>query len=288
MKLAGRYAVITGASEGLGAQIAARFVAEGASVTICARSRDKLELVEARLKTACVKGQQVLAVRADVSNTADVMMLTRAALSTFPHVDILVNNAGIYGPMGRIEDIDWQSWVDAIHVNLMGTVYPCREFMPHFRARRYGKIINLSGGGATNPMPRVSAYAAAKAAVVRFTESLALEARDDHVDVNSVAPGALATQMMDQLMAAGPDVVGHEFYARMEQIRDSGGTPLETGAQLCVYLASEESDGVSGKLISAVWDPWRDFANHLKTLQGTDIYTLRRIVPKDRGQDWGG
>ncbi len=199
-----------------------------------------------------------------------------------------MNNAGVYGPMGLIEDVDWDAWVRAIEINLFGSILMCRALLPHFKARRYGKIIQLSGGGATNPLPRVSAYAASKAAIVRFAESLALEVKGDGIDVNAIAPGALNTRMMDELIAAGPAKVGAAFFERMQRIAGEGGTPLETGAALAVFLASAASDGITGKLLSAVWDPWSDLPAHRADLDRTDVYTLRRVTPKDRGFDWGG
>jgi NAD(P)-dependent dehydrogenase (short-subunit alcohol dehydrogenase family) len=287
MKLSGRFAIITGASQGLGEAIAEKFVREGASLLLCARSLDKLETLKTRLQPGLAGGQSVIVTKADVAQPADVDRMVALALEHFPHVDVLVNNAGVYGPMGELDEIDWQEWVDAIQINLMGTVYPCRALLPHFRARKYGKIVNLSGGGATNPLPRISSYAASKAAVVRFTETLALELEPFHIDVNAVAPGALATQMMEQAIAAGPEKVGTDFHARMIKLHAEGGTPLAKGASLCAYLASTESDGISGKLVSAVWDPWSEFQAHAADLKGGDIYTLRRIVPQDRGKDWG-
>jgi 3-oxoacyl-[acyl-carrier protein] reductase len=168
----------------------------------------------------------------------------------------------------------------------MGTVYPCRAVVPGMKARRRGKIINLSGGGATNPLPGISAYAASKAASVRFTETLALELKPFGIDVNAMAPGALATRMMDQLLNARPAVAGNAFMERMQKLKDSGGTPLSVGAKCCVWLASEASNGITGKLVAAQWDPYEAFPEHAAELE-SDIYTLRRIVPKDRGRDWG-
>ncbi len=189
--------------------------------------------------------------------------------------------------MGLLEEIDWADWVRAIEINLMGTVYPCRAVLPHMKRQGHGKIVNLSGGGATNPLPRISAYAASKAAVVRFTETLSLEVAEHGIDVNSVAPGALMTRMMEQLIAAGPGKVGAAFYDRMTKIAEDGGTPLEKGAALCVYLGSAASDGITGRLISAQWDPWQRLHEHKADLAGSDIYTLRRVVPADRGKGWG-
>ena len=286
MKLAGRCAIITGASQGLGASIAEAYVADGASVMLCARGADRLGAVGERLRALARPGQRVETFTADVSSPDAVDALIRAAAERLGGIDVLVNNAGVYGPMGRLEDIDWAEWVEATRINLFGTVYPCRAVIPLMRRRGAGKIINLSGGGATQPMPRLSAYAAAKAAVVRFTETLALELAEDQIDVNAVAPGALATRLLDQAIAAGPDQIGAGFHARMVETRAQGGTPLQHGAQLCVHLGSAASNGITGRLLSAVWDPWDSLTDHAEALAGSDIYTLRRIVPKDRGEPW--
>lgn len=287
MTLTGRSAIITGASQGLGAAIAERFVADGASVMLCARSGDALERIVARLRVTARDDQTVLGRIADVSDSTQVDDLCSAAIEAFGQVHALVNNAGVYGPMGPIEEVDWKEWVEAIKINVFGSVYPCRALVPHFKSRGYGKIINLSGGGATNPLPRISAYAASKAAVVRFTETLAEELRGFNIDVNAVAPGTLNTRLTQRLLDAGPEKVGQELHARISKIAGEGGTPLEKGAALCVWLASAASDGVTAKLLAAVWDPWADLQQHRGDLDGTDIYTLRRIVPKDRGKDWG-
>jgi NAD(P)-dependent dehydrogenase (short-subunit alcohol dehydrogenase family) len=201
-------------------------------------------------------------------------------------VQILVNNAGIYGPLGRIEDIEWSDWVRAIEINLLGSVLMVRAILPQFRANHYGKIIQLSGGGATNPLPRISAYAASKAAIVRFAETLAEEGREDHIDVNSIAPGPLNTRLLDEVLEAGPERVGESFYARAVKQKEDGGAPVERSAALAVFLASAASDGITGKLLSALWDPWEKLTSHRDEMN-SDIYTLRRIVPKDRGLPWG-
>jgi NAD(P)-dependent dehydrogenase (short-subunit alcohol dehydrogenase family) len=215
-----------------------------------------------------------------------VQRVVRRALDEFGQVHVLVNNAGIYGPLGRIEEIDWAAWVRAVEINLLGSVLMCRALLPHFRANRYGKIVQLSGGGATNPLPRISAYAASKAAVVRFAETLAEEVRGEGIDVNSIAPGALNTRLLDEVLEAGPERVGESFFARAQQQKERGGAPLGRGAALAVFLGSAQSDGITGKLLSAVWDPWEALPERAADLQG-DVYTLRRIVPKDRGMTWG-
>jgi NAD(P)-dependent dehydrogenase (short-subunit alcohol dehydrogenase family) len=287
MGLAGRFAIITGANQGLGEAIAEQFVAEGASVLLCARGEEALGHVTARLLERAATDQKVLGRRADVSNPAEVDDLIRAAQDAFGRIDIVVNNAGVYGPMGLTHEVDWDEWVQALQINLFGLVAVCRAVSPTMIAQHYGRIINISGGGATNPMPRVSSYAASKAAVVRFTETLALELKNYGITVNAIAPGALATRMTQQLLDAGPEAIGVSLHERMQKIQDGGGTPLHLGAELAAYLASDKGDGITGRLIAAQWDPWRTLHERAEELAGTDIYTLRRIVPEDRGHEWG-
>ncbi len=287
LMLEGRVAIITGANQGLGETIARAFVQAGANVMLCARDESKLAEVQSKLRGFCKTGQKVEAMRADVSKRDDVDRLVSATLAVFPQIHVLVNNAGVYGPKGSIGDVDWDEWVQAIEINLLGSILTARALLPHFRAHHYGKIIQLSGGGATSPLPFISAYAASKAGIVRFMETLAEEVKTEGIDINSVAPGPLNTRLLDEVLEAGPDKVGKSFYERALKQKAEGGAPLERGAELAVFLASAASDGLTGKLISAVWDLWESFPDHLEELQKTDIYTLRRITPKDRGLAWG-
>ncbi len=284
--LENRCAIVTGASQGLGFEIAKKYLEAGASLMICARDETFLDGAAQDLKKLAGTGQSVLALPADVSNPKDVTALVDEALREFGRLDILVNNAGVAGPSGAIENVDWKEWIRTIEINLLGSVLLSRSVLPHFKQANRGKIIQLSGGGATNPLPMLSAYAASKAAVVRFVETLAEETRRHQIDVNAIAPGALNTRMLDEFLAAGPDNLGTTFHERALQQKKDGGVPLCKGADLAVFLGSSLSDGITGKLISAIWDPWKSLPNHLDDLNGTDIYTLRRIVPKDRGITW--
>jgi NAD(P)-dependent dehydrogenase (short-subunit alcohol dehydrogenase family) len=287
VRLARRRALITGGSQGFGLAVARAFVEEGAQVMLCARSPEQLHRAQRDLADRARGGARVLAMTADVSQANDVERLAQSTLDAFGGLEILVCNAGVYGPKGAVQDVDWGEWSQAIAINLMGTVLPCRAVLPHLQDRAYGKIVLLSGGGATRPLPYLSAYAASKAAVVRFGETLAEEVRGSGIDVNAVAPGALNTRLLDEVLEAGPARVGRAFYEQAQRQKVQGGTPMERGASLCVFLASAASDGITGKLLSAVWDPWEALPQHLESLRDSDVYTLRRIVPKDRGQDWG-
>jgi NAD(P)-dependent dehydrogenase (short-subunit alcohol dehydrogenase family) len=285
--LEGRVALVTGASQGLGLEIARAYVAAGASVMMCARDGVLLDACRRELGAGAGPGQRVLACEADVSSPEQVDALVAATFGAFPRLHVLVNNAGVYGPMGPIESVDWMAWAKAFEINVYGSVLMCRAVVPHFRSHRYGKIVQLSGGGATTPLPRISAYAASKAAIVRFAETLSEEVRDANIDVNAIAPGALNTRLLDEVLSAGPGRVGQAFYERAVTQQAQGGAPLDRGAGLAVFLGSAESDGITGKLISAMWDPWETLCERRDDLRRTDVYTLRRIVPADRGLKWG-
>ena len=284
-QLEGRTALVTGASQGLGKAIARQFLQAGASVALCARTPDDLFRTRDEL-AAEFPTCRVVASACDVSDEAEVNRLAAFALSQLGSVKVLVLNAGVYGPMGAVEEIDLSEWRRAIDINLYGVLLPCRALIPQLKKARGGKIIVISGGGATNPLPQLSAYAASKAAVVRLAETLAEELLEFGIDVNAIAPGPLKTRLVEQVLQAGPEKVGAEFFRKNQKWSEDGATPLEVGARLAVYLASAASNGITGKLLSAPWDPWERLQEFRADLAG-DIYTLRRIVPKDRGKEWG-
>jgi len=285
MKLSGLNALVTGGSQGFGRYIVEAFLAEGANVLFCARTKVDVAQAGAELAVQFPNGPKLKGVVADIADPASVSALFAAAASFLGPLDVVVNNAGQYGPIGPTEEIPWDEWLQTVNVNLSGTLLVSRAAIRVMKPRGRGKIVVISGGGATNPMPRFAAYAATKAAVVRLTETLAEELREFHIDVNAVAPGALQTRLLKQVIAAGPEKAGPEFYAKNQKWAEHGAADPRLGAALCVFLASRESDGITGKLISAQWDPWRKFPQ-LRDQLRNDIYTLRRIVPEDRGQKW--
>jgi 3-oxoacyl-[acyl-carrier protein] reductase len=268
----------------LGREIAQAFLREGASVLLCARNPIELEETQRALDE--VAPGRVHAAAVDITSETDLAALAPEALSRLGGVDILVANAGVQGPKGVFEENDWKKWVETININLLGTACCCRAFLPLLKAAQRGKILILSGGGATKPMPFFSAYAASKAGVVRFGETLAEELKTRGIDVNMIAPGALNTKMLDEVLEAGAEKVGESYYRAALKQRDTGGASMGRAADLCVHLASRECDGVTGRLISAPWDPWERLAEYREELAGSDIYTLRRIVPEERGKTW--
>ena len=280
MKLSGRNTLITGGSQGLGRVIVEAFLAEGANVVFCARTAADVALTLTALTAGLKPGQQLAGLTCDISDPASVASLFVRVAQLGP-LHAVVNNAGIYGPIGPTEEVSLAEWTQAWEVNVTGTLLVCQHAVRAMKPLGGGKIVTISGGGATNPMPRFAAYAATKAAVVRLTETLGEEYRADHIDINAVAPGALRTRLTAQVLAAGPEKAGAEFFAKNKKWSDEGAVDPKLGAALCVWLASAESNGITGKLISAQWDPWKDPAK-FRALATGDVYTLRRIVPEDR------
>lgn len=276
-KLAGRVAVITGGGRGIGEAIALEFAQAGASLVLAARSHDELLAVAERCRSL---GAECVVQPTDVSDVGAVGVLIERSLSRFQRIDILVNAAGVYGPIGPLTEIDVDAWVQALHINLLGTLYCCRAALPAMIAQHSGKIINFSGGGAAAPLPRFSAYGVSKAAVVRLTDTLAEEVKEHGITVNAIAPGAVDTRLQDAVLQAG-DLAG-DLFARMQALRTSGagGTPVEVPARLALFLASDASDGLTGRLISAPHDGWQEWdAARIAALDGTPWFTLRRIDP---------
>jgi len=285
--LRGKNIIITGASRGLGVHIAKAMWESGASLLLVARSKDALNDVQKRLESESLPGQVVHIAVADLRLTTAVDKIIQKGRRIWNRLDGVVNNAGILGPIGPVWENHWEAWEETLRVNLLAPVALCRACVDWMKESGQGKIINLSGGGATGPRPNFSAYAVAKTGIARFTEILAEEVRDLNIQVNSIAPGALNTDMLEIVLKEDPENVGVKEYDSALRQRESGGTSPQRAAQLCVFLASSASDGITGKLISAIWDPWESLQDHLSDLEQNDIYTLRRIVPQDRGKAWG-
>lgn len=279
--LKNKKAVITGGGRGIGKSIAQHFLLERAEVLLIARTRSELEATKKELSALGLVEIFV----ADVSLPADAVRISNAVYNLWGRVDILVNAAAIQGPIGHITDIDVDEWKKVLDVNLFGTFLVIRALFPFMKDCHYGKIINFAGGGE-GAYTNFSAYVASKGGIVRLTETLAAELKDFDIDINAIAPGAVNTQMLKEVLEAGPMRVGDETYKKCLRQKETGGILPEKAAQLVVFLASEASDGLTGKVISAIWDDYHNFPQHLKEIMETDVYSWRRIKPKDRGYEW--
>lgn len=272
MKLKDRVAIITGGGRGIGEAIALAFAKEGANLVLVSRTSQEIENVANAVKKY---GVDALTIAGDVSEEIAAEEVVRKTIEKYSKIDVLVNCAGILGPIGRFDKNDWKKWKYTLDVNLFGTLLFIRKVIPYMIKRKYGKIINMSGGGSTTPWPNFTAYSTSKVAVVRLTENLAHEYKEFNIDINSIAPGTVNTRLLEQVLQAGENA-GKEYYKRALTQKESGGTPRELAAELAVFLASSDSDGLTGKLISAPWDDWKNFKQN-KKISESSLYTLRRI-----------
>tara|TARA_B100000212_G_C27373269_1_gene533535 strand:- start:1419 stop:2297 length:879 start_codon:yes stop_codon:yes gene_type:complete len=280
-------ALITGASSGLGLEISKAFIKEGANLILCSRSLTSLNKQSKELIKLKESHQKIIFFSTDITNEKEIDNLISKSLKEFKRIEILVNNAGIIGPKGNFEDLDWEEWIYALKTNLLGSAYLIKKLLPIFKKNNYGRIIQISGGGATSPLPYQSIYAASKAGIVRLIETIACEVKDFNISANCIAPGALNTKILDEYIQSGPSKLGKTFYQKILKQRELGGAPIEKAVNLSVALASENFPLLRGKLISAVWDDWENIEQFYSELKNTDVYTLRRITAKDRSFKWG-
>jgi NAD(P)-dependent dehydrogenase (short-subunit alcohol dehydrogenase family) len=277
-------AVVTGGSMGIGLACARQLVRDGYGVAICARGREGLAAAEAELRGAR-GGGRVRAVAADVAQEGEFERVLAAAEELGPVAGV-VHAAAVLGPIGRAVDGEAGAWLEAVRTNLFGSFLvaraSCRHLISH---QRPGSVVLFSGGGATGPFPNYTAYACGKVGVVRLAETLAQEVAADGIRVNCVAPGFVATRMHAQTLQAG-EAAGHDYLARTKQELENGGVSPELAARAVAFLLSDAAKGITGRLLAAPWDDWKAWPQHLHEIEGSDLFTLRRIVPRDRGKDW--
>jgi len=262
--------LVTGAGRGIGKRLAMGFAQAGARVGLLARSQAELDLAKMEIEQA---GGNALRFNADVRDLEQVQAGVDRMRVVFGSVDVLVAAAGVLGPIGPFLSENAKAWDETIGINLLGTVNACRAALPSMVERRSGKIILIVGAGSSNSRPNFSAYAASKAALVRFAECLAVEVSDHNVQVNCISPGNSYTHMTDEILHAGEDRAGPREIEDAEQVRITGGVPPEKQIQLALFLASDRSNHISGKLIH-VNDDWKRFEQeNMKP----ELYTLRRV-----------
>lgn len=248
---------------GIGRACAQRLAEEGWSVVVAARGS---EAIDETLKGLPGEGHEGL--RLDVSQADE----WDAAGDVLGRLDALVHAAAEIGPVGPIESVDPSEFLEVLRVNVLGTFLAVRSCLPALRESS-GRVVAFSGGGATGPLERFDAYAASKAATVRLVENLARQG----IEINAVAPGFVATRMHETTLAAGPELAGRDYYERTKEDLEAGGTAPEVAAELVAFLVSSDAAGISGKLISAPWDPWQeeDFRQRLRSDES--FATIRRI-----------
>jgi NAD(P)-dependent dehydrogenase (short-subunit alcohol dehydrogenase family) len=279
-----RVAIVTGGNKGIGREIALAYAREGCRIALVARNEKRLRETAAFIQEET--GAEALGCAVDVTQKAPLDAMVRQTSARFQRIDILVNAAAIVGPVGRFETCDVTDWERTISVNVLGTYAAMRSVIPMMIAQRWGTIINFAGGGAFGARERFSAYSVSKAAVVRLTDAAAKELRGHGITVNGISPGQVNTEMFDTMVAAGRENVGEEGWAEFEQRKRSGGDPIGEVARFALFLASDEGRKITGRVMSVRWDPWEHLPRYVDELMTSDIYTMRRITPKDHGKNW--
>lgn len=262
--------IITGATKGIGKSLALYLASQGARVVICSRNKNDVE-------SLCKENPLVLGLPADVSVEEDCKRLMEFSHTSLGGIDALINNAGILGEVGSFLTSESKTWGDALRINVIGTANATRAVLPYMIKAGKGKIINFAGGGVGGKKPLInrSSYFTSKIAIVGFTEALAAELSGENIQINAVAPGAINTDLTEYLLSQGKERMGEDLYQETLKQKETGGDDVQNVCELITYLISEESDHLSGRLLSAKWDK-KSILNSV-TKEDTDLLKLRRI-----------
>jgi NAD(P)-dependent dehydrogenase (short-subunit alcohol dehydrogenase family) len=268
-ELAGQVAIVTGGGRGIGRAIAQAFAAAGAGVTVTARSEDQLAETVALIEAG---GGRALAIPADVTDQAAVERVVKETELRFGPVDVLVNNAAVTGSIGPVWEADPAEWRRCLDVNLYGTFLFVRTVLPGMIARRAGRIINMAGAGVNEAPQYFTCYTSTKAAIVRFSEVIATEAKEYGISVFVMAPGMVRTMMLDEVISSPWAQKAYPFLRTDPNA--SVATPGDKPAQLCVFLASGQADTLSGRFFHARDDVTAK-VQRADEIQKNDLYALR-------------
>jgi 2-hydroxycyclohexanecarboxyl-CoA dehydrogenase len=240
-RLEGRVALITGAGQGIGREIARRFAAEGAAVGVVDINLDNAESAASELSRA---GSRATAVEVDVTSAGSVANAVRAVEAKFGTIGVLANVAGIYGRHDLVRDQDLANWNRVLRTNLTGPFLCSKAVLPGMLAAGWGRIINISSSQALRPKQRVGPYAASKAAIIGFTKAFALEVARSGITVNAIAPSVVDTAM--------PRENSSEDRLREQAAENPMGRigQPEDIAAVAAFLASEDAAYVSGQTIA--------------------------------------
>ena len=263
--------LVTGASGGIGRAVADRLAREAKDVVLVGRNRTALETVRRELEPGH-HASCALDVREEAA-----WLTALPSIAPDGRLSGLVTAAAQLTPVGPIGTWTIDEFRSTVEVNLVGTLLAVTTCLDALRQGN-GAVVTFSGGGATSPLARYDAYAASKAAVVRLTENLAVELEPTDIRVNSIAPGFVVTPMHEATVAAGPKRAGSEYHERTRRAMESkGGDPPELAASLASFLLSDAAVGITGRLISARWDPWEDPEFRERLREDPDLARLRRI-----------
>ena len=282
MSLSGQVAIVTGGGRGLGRLLAETLATAGAMVVVTARSDDQLAETVASIRQV---GGEALALPADASDVQAVDTVVAEVERRFGRVDLLVNNAGLPGPIGPVWEVDPVAWWETFTVNLQGLFAFTRAVLPGMITRRRGRIVNIASNAGAFRWPLVSAYAVSKAAVIKFTENLAVETKDHGVKVFAVHPGLLPigmtqtlSEIADSPALVDPAIARIHWWTRQQLASGRGALP-EDAAELILFLSQGSGDALSGCYLT-VHDDVAEMVRHADVTQLDNLYTLQIRRPE--------
>ena len=272
-RLDGKVALITGGGRGIGQAIARAYAAEGARLSLAARTDAELQQTAQNIRDQF--GSDVITVLTDVTDRAQVENAVARTIETYGVIDTLVNNAGNTGQIGPLWTLDPDRWANTIHVHILGTYYGCRAAIPHMLERGRGRIVNMSGVGGPND----TSYDAAKTAIINLTENLSVELAGAGITVNAISPGSIHTRMWEEVRDMAYEAGDIEMYEKGVEVTSGGGASIERAAELAVMLGSDQCGNLSGRLIRANLDTFEDIPARVDAIMASDAYLLRRVNP---------
>ena len=271
-------ALITGGGRGLGRAFAEALAHAGATVAIVARSEDQLRDVAQAIEQA---SGRALVFAADVTNRRAIEQVVAEIEQQVGHIDLLVNTAGIFRALGQIAEVDPDDWWREVEINVRGTFLCTRAALPGMVARGRGRIINIASAAGLRALPTTSAYCLSKTAVIRFSESIAVEYGDRGVRAFAMHPGTVRTPMTNYIVES--DEIGQRapwVQQWFQQLyRDGADTPIERSVELLMFLASGQADALSGRFVD-VDDDLDVLVHQADAIQRDDLFTLRLHTPQ--------
>jgi len=277
-----RVCILTGCTSGLGYNILLKLLEKDIFIYGVSNSKKKIKILEKNLLNKTFSSKKFYIHKVDISDYAQVKNFVKMIKSKHNKIDILINNAAVNGPMGKFENISLKVWKKAFNINFFGSLHLYQNVLPIMKKNKYGRIVQISGGGATSPFPMFSSYATAKAGIVSLSENLSKELdKKANITINSIAPGTLNTNFMKIKLKAGPKKIGIAHYKFLKKIVKSGGDNFLEPVELCLRLISEKNK-INGKIISAQWDNWKSLMKNHKKVNAGDVFTVRRISGRDR------
>lgn len=277
----GRVCILTGCTSGLGYNILLKLIEKDIIIYGVSNNKKKIKILKNILNKS-FSTKKFFVHKVDIADSVQVKNFVKMIKSKHNKIDILINNAAVNGPMGKFESISLKDWKKAFNTNFFGSLHFYQNVLPIMKKNKYGRIVQISGGGATSPFPMFSSYATAKAGIVSLSENLSKELdKKENITINSIAPGTLNTKFTKLKLKAGPKKIGTKHYLLMKKINKYGGDDPSKAAELCLKLINKKNR-LNGKIISAVWDNWQNFNKIQKKLNDSDVLTIRRITGRDR------